>query len=286
MKLNIKHINLTIFILLAAAPLLAGLGYALLYSFGLIGVLNNGFTLEHWQKVLTDSVFWRSMGFSFYVAFITMSVAISLALWAVVRWGAAFRSGALSFLIYLPLTLPATVMGFYSFQLLSKSGVLSRLGFQMGLLNNLDAFPILLNDSWGVGIIFAHVCMATPFFVILFTNLYHNERLSAFAELARTMGATQDQIIWRVLVPVLLRRSFATLVLYFIFVMGAFEIPLLLGSQSRQMVAVLTIEKLQKFNLYDIPQAYVISVVYGMIVIILVLYLLGKRQKKELPDHA
>ncbi len=286
MKLNIKHINLTIFILLAAAPLLAGLGYALLYSFGLIGVLNNGFTLGHWQKVLTDSVFWRSMGFSFYVAFITMSVAISLALWAVVRWGAAFRSGALSFLIYLPLTLPATVMGFYSFQLLSKSGVLSRLGFQMGLLNNLDAFPILLNDSWGVGIIFAHVCMATPFFVILFTNLYHNERLSAFAELARTMGATQDQIIWRVLVPVLLRRSFATLVLYFIFVMGAFEIPLLLGSQSRQMVAVLTIEKLQKFNLYDIPQAYVISVVYGMIVIILVLYLLGKRQQKELPDHA
>lgn len=286
MKLNIKHINLTIFILLAAAPLLAGLGYALLYSFGLIGVLNNGFTLEHWQKVLTDSVFWRSMGFSFYVAFITMSIAISLALWAVVRWGAAFRSGALSFLIYLPLTLPATVMGFYSFQLLSKSGVLSRLGFQMGLLNNLDAFPILVNDSWGVGIIFAHVCMATPFFVILFTNLYHNERLSAFAELARTMGATQDQIIWRVFVPVLLRRSFATLVLYFIFVMGAFEIPLLLGSQSRQMVAVLTIEKLQKFNLYDIPQAYVISVVYGMIVIILVLYLLGKRQKKELPDHA
>lgn len=282
MKLKGKHINLTIFILLAAAPLLAGLAYALLYSFGLIGILNKGFTVEHWQKVLTDIVFWRSMGFSFYIAFITMSIAISLALWAVVRWGTTFRKGALSFLIYLPLTLPATVMGFYTFQLLSKSGVLSRLGFQMGLLNNLDAFPSLVNDSCGVGIIFAHVCMATPFFVILFTNLYHNERLSAFMELAKTMGATQGQITWRVLVPVLLRRSFATLVLYFIFVMGAFEIPLLLGSQSRQMVAVLTIEKLQKFNLYDIPQAYVISVVYGMIVITLVLYLLGKQKKTEL----
>ncbi|HMO39348.1 MAG TPA: ABC transporter permease subunit [Saprospiraceae bacterium] len=273
-----KYSYLTLFILLAGVPLLAGLGYALLYSLGLTGVLNEGFTIVHWYKSLINRSLWQSLGFSFYIAFITMSIAIGLALWAVVRQGEAFRSGYLSFLIYLPLTLPATVIGFYSFQLLAKSGLLSRLGFQAGLLNDLADFPVLVNDSWGVGIIFTHICMATPFLIILFTNLYHNENLKSFAALAQTLGARAPQVIWRVIIPVLLQKSFATLVLYFVFVMSSYEIPLLLGSQSRQMISVFTIEKLQRFNLQDIPQAYAISVLYGMLLIILVIKLLGRNK--------
>ncbi len=278
MRVIAKYSHLTLFILLAGVPLLAGLGYALLYSLGLTGVLNEGFTIEHWHKTLINKNLWQSLGFSFYIAFITMGIAIGLALWAVVRQGEAFRSGYLSFLIYLPLTLPATVMGFYSFQLLAKSGLLSRLGFQAGLLNDLANFPVLVNDSWGVGIIFTHVCMATPFLVILFTNLYHNENLKAFAALAETLGARPPQVTWRIIIPVLLQKSFATLVLYFVFVMSSYEIPLLLGSQSRQMISVFTIEKLQRFNLQDIPQSYAISVLYGMLLIILVINLLGRNK--------
>lgn len=278
MRVIAKYSHLTLFILLAGVPLLAGLGYALLHSLGLIGVLNEGFTTTNWHKTLINKNLWQSLGFSFYIAFITMSIAIGLALWAVVRQGDAFRSGYLSFLIYLPLTLPATVMGFYSFQLLAKSGLLSRLGFQAGLLNDLADFPVLVNDSWGVGIIFTHICMAAPFLVILFTNLYHNENLKSFVALAKTLGATPPQVTQRIIVPVLLQKSFATLVLYFVFIMSSYEIPLLLGSQSRQMISVFTIEKLQRFNLQDIPQAYAISVLYGMLLIILVINLLGRNK--------
>lgn len=281
MILKLRTFSFIIFILLTVAPLLVGVGYALLYSVGLVGLLNTGFTLENWIKVLTDEAFWRSLGFSFYIAFITILISASLAMAAVVRVGAWFRRGTLSFMIYLPLVFPAMVMGFYTFQLLSKAGILSRIGFQLNIIQEVNNFPDLVNDTWGIGIIFAHVCMATPFLLILFNNLYQNERLEAYANLAKTLGATQGQITWRVLIPVLLNKAFATLLLYFIFVMSAYEIPLLLGSQSRQMVSVFTIQKLQRFNLEDMPQAYVVSVVYTVLIMIMLIVLLSKRMNKS-----
>lgn len=279
MKFSIKHISFLIFILLTGMPILIGVGYAFLYSVGLVGLLNHGFTLENWTKVLSSDEFWRSLGFSFYIAFVTILIAVSLAMAVVVRLGAWFRRGILSFMIYLPLVFPAMVMGFYTFQLLSKAGIISRIGYQIGLVKEVNNFPDLVNDTWGIGIIFAHVCMATPFFIILLNNLYQNERLDAYVNLAKTMGATANQINWKVIIPVLLNQSFATLLLYFVFVMSSYEIPLLLGSQSRQMVSVFTIQKLQRFNLQDIPQAYVVSVVYSILVIIMLITLLQSNIK-------
>ena len=41
--------------------------------------------------------------------------------------------------------------------------------------------------------------MATPFLIILFSNLYQSERLQSYSDLAKTMGATVQQINFRVL---------------------------------------------------------------------------------------
>lgn len=278
MKASAKNISLAFFLVLTAVPLGAGLIYALLYSLGLTGILNHGFTIEHWQKLLLGDAFLWSLSFSVWVALVTMAISVALALAAVLRWQRAFERRFLSFLIYLPLVFPAMVVGFYTFQMLAKSGVLSRVSYQLGWISNLNQFPDWINDNWGIGIIVAHTFMATPFLIILFSNLYQNERLDEFVKLAETLGASRRQIVWRVTTPVLLNRAFATLVLYFIFVMSSYEIPLLLGSQSREMISVLTIRKLQRFNLNDIPQAYAISVLYGAILILLVTRLLHKNR--------
>lgn len=268
MNFQIKHIAFIIFVLFTGVPLLIAISYAFLYSVGLIGVLSNGFTLEHWIKVLTAKEFFRSLGFSFYIAFMTTIIALCLSMLATVKFGRWFREGQLSFMIYYPLVFPAMIMGFYTFQLLSKSGIISRISYQVGILSDLNRFPDWVNDNLGIGIIFAHVSMATPFLIILFSKLYQSESLNSYKNLADTMGASPKQVIWKVIIPILINRAFPTLILYFIFVMSAYEIPLLLGSQSRQMISVFTIQKLQRFNLQDIPQAYVVSVVYAILVII------------------
>jgi putative spermidine/putrescine transport system permease protein len=173
------------------------------------------------------------------------------------------------------------VVAFVVFQTLSGAGLASRLAYNLGLTGGIEDFPNWVNDAWGAGIIAAHVFMATPFFIILLAQLYQSERLGEYAQLAATLGATARQSARRVIVPVLLRQSFPTLVLYFIFVMGSYEIPLLLGSQSPQMVSVLTIRKLQRFDLADIPQAYTIGVLYMVFVSAAAVFLLRNKAGKK-----
>ncbi|MDV7401908.1 ABC transporter permease subunit, partial [Arthrospira platensis SPKY1] len=109
------------------------------------------------------------------------------------------------------------------------------------------------------GIIVAQAWMALPFFMLLFANLFRSSELAALGEVARSLGAGSRQVAHRVYAPVLLRKAAPTLTLYFIFVLGAYDIPLLLGAQSPQMVSMLAIRKLQRFNLMEVPQAYAIS---------------------------
>lgn len=281
MQKTSAYLGLGIFLALTAFPLLLGIGYALLYSLGLAGILSEGFTLEHWAAVLGSGSFWATMAFSAYVAFVAIGLAVGLALAVVVRRPEAFSGGKLSFFIYMPLGIPAIVMAFFIFQMLSKGGMLSRLAWQLGIIDGLQRFPDWVNGQHGVGIMVAHCCMALPFFIILYSNMYQSEGLPALMQQAQALGATPRQASRRVAVPILLRRSFATIVLYFLFVMSSYEIPLLLGSQSRQMVSVLAIQKLQRFNLGDIPQAYAISVLYSVIVIALVFWLPGLVKRPE-----
>lgn len=270
----------SLFVLLSAVPVVAGVSYALLYSLGLTGALSAGFTLAHWQEVLSGAGFWRTLGFSLYVGLMSIGIALALSLALVLREPKAFTRGKLSFLIYLPLSIPAIVMAFFIFQLLGKGGWLSRLSDQLGLISALEQFPDWVNDNYGIGIIVAHVIMAAPFFTIFFANLYHNERLGDYLHLAETLGANRHQQILQVALPVLLRRGLGTVFLYFMFVMGSYEIPLLVGSQSVQMVSVRAIQRLQRYNLGDIPEAYAISVAYSVLVVVLLGGLLWYNRKQ------
>lgn len=250
-----------------ALPVSCGLIYAVLYSLGTVGVLNTETSTKAWSAVLFGQGFWTSIGFSFYVGIVSVSIAIAIALSIALNWKRALNKGFLSTFIYIPLCFPGTVMAFVSFQSLSKSGLLSRIGFKAGWIEDLQQFPSLINDAYGFGIIFTSILLITPFFIILFSNLHNSEHIESYKQLASTFGASKRQILFKVTLPILLKRSQVTLLLFVVFVMGSYEVPLLLGRQHPQMISVATLQKIQRFNLYDIPQGYAMSVLYVCITV-------------------
>ncbi|NAS31646.1 ABC transporter permease subunit [Flavobacteriaceae bacterium R38] len=278
----IAIISKSIFVVFTLIPVALGFGYAFLYSFGILGILNDGFTLAHWKKVLFTPTLWESLGFSFYIALISLTIAIVFALIIAIYLKQKLQKGFLSIAIYLPLVFPALVMAFFSFLLLSKSGWLSRVSIRLGFINELEQFPNWINDNYGIGIIFTSILLITPFFIILYTNLYHHEKLDNYKELSQSLGASPINTLRKVLIPILLRKSIFTIVLFFIFVMSSYEVPLLLGKQHPQMISVFTVDKLQRFNLLDIPQAYAISCLYGLLVLGTMALFLVKHSKIKL----
>ena len=125
--------------------------------------------------------------------------------------------------------------------------------------------------------------MVLPFFVLLFLNVYKNERIAELSVLAQALGASKIQVSKKVFLPILLQKTWVLIVLYFIFLLGAYEIPLILGQESPQMLSVLIIREIKQYDLTKISEGYVVAVIYTAVVAVaaIALFLPKKRNTYE-----
>ena len=279
LKFPPNKLLLGFYALMVAGLPLAGLAYALLGSVGVVGPLGVGFTGRYWQALGADAGLLKSALFSLWVAGASLGLSVALALALVLGAQATLRRRPFPALLYVPLLMPSLVMGFYLFQLLSRAGWLSRLSFGLGLTHSVEGFPELVQDAAGVGIIAAQVLLLFPFLTLLFQAIYQESRLADYRQLTQTLGASAAQFRWRVAVPVLLRRAMPTLLLSGIATLGAYDLPLLLGRPYPQMLSVYIATRLQRFDLRELPAAYLAGflVAVGLLGLILVLTRLTRR---------
>lgn len=282
MKIHLKHISLLLFALIGVLPFAAAFIYALLYSFGMVGIVNEGFTLKFWKVVLESGEFFSSFFYSAAVALAALLISVGTALWITHKFRDQLEGKFLSFVAYLPLAIPGIVAGFFVFQLLSKGGFFSRLSHSLGLIAGPSQFPDLVNDAYAIGIILAFATIVTPFFVLLFLNVCKNERIDELSVLAQSLGASSNQVTLKVFLPIILQKTRTLIILYFIFLLGAYEVPLILGQESPQMLSVLIIREINQYDLSRISEGYVVAVMYTLLVAVAaILLFLPKSHSRE-----
>jgi putative spermidine/putrescine transport system permease protein len=271
-----KVLSIAFFLLFTLIPLVIGLIYAFLYSIGMVGALSKGFTLVHWQAVLSAESFRYSLLTSVIIAAMSLGMSTFLALFFTILLEKNPKLGTQNskLIFYLPLSIPPIIAAFLTFQFLGNSGIVSRFFYAIGWVQNAESFPALVNDTLYIGVIFTQVVMTFPFLTLLFLSLYKTNKINELSLMSKTLGASDSQIRRRVVVPILMQKARPNMLLLFIFLMSSYEIPLLLGRQSPMMLSVLISQKFRKFNLADIPQAYAI------LVIILVVFVI-KNQKSS-----
>ncbi|MEO6538400.1 MAG: ABC transporter permease subunit [Ferruginibacter sp.] len=272
----------SLLIIFAVLPLLAGLGYALLYSLGLAGTLGKGFTLENYVQLFSRNNVIGTFVYTIILSIISLSLCIFISLLITLKFQRFFSRGIMSYLVSLPLSFPAIVGAFFFFQFLSSAGLLARIFYQAGFISSITQFPNLINDKWSIGIIATQTFLSCPFFILLFVNIYRNERINEYLHLSYTLGAPKLKAAFTVAIPVMLKKALPTLLLYFIFKLGAYEIPLLLGRSTPETISVMAVRKLQRFNLADIPQGYAVAVLYAIVVaLLLIVFFKINRQLHE-----
>lgn len=256
----------------------AGLVYALLYSFGLIGITSQRFTVEYWSAVLAQDSFWKSIAFSALQAGVgvLLTVVISLLVLQTLKE----KKEPKTFLFY-PLIIAPVVVAFAFFSFWSDSGFVAKLCYQMGLISAPNEFPSIINSNGGLGILLAHLFLGVPFFVISFLNIYKSFNLSDLKVLSKSLGSSKIQALFKVEIPILLRQSSRQILLYFVFFFGAYEIPLLLGSESNRMFSILILDKLTKFDISEKPQAFVMTSFYLISMLTILFFMLKKTPKRD-----
>jgi putative spermidine/putrescine transport system permease protein len=268
------------FWLLVLLPLAAGLFYALLYSLGLAGLLAQGFTLRHWGETLASREVWASLLLSLRVAATVVLFSAAAALWLARQLRCRLDGAFPAAWLYLPLVTPGLVAAFVAFQLFSGSGLAARLLATAGLIEGPGEMPELVLDPWAWGVVIAHSFLAIPFLLLLFHQLYKSERVEELRRLATSLGATPRQNLWRVEIPLLLRAAAGNLALLLVLVAGSYEVPLLLGRQSPQMLSVLILRHFSMFDLGQKPIAYALALLYTLVVV-LALWVAWRRQAAD-----
>jgi putative spermidine/putrescine transport system permease protein len=268
-KRLIFNLPLALLIIFAIVPLLLGIGYALLYSFGSVGVLNHGFTTQNWKDAFANNEVLFSFLYTIALSLVSLFLCVSIGMFIALLLGKRLHRGIASYIIYLPMAFPSIVAAFFFFQFLSNAGLLSRLFYKLGIIESVTGFPNLVNDKFGIGIITAQFFLTLPVFVLLYLSIISNENIERLKILASSLGAGRAKVLWRITIPALLKKSYPAIILFFIFKLGSYEIPLLLGRSSPETISVLIVRKMQRFNLMDIPQGFVVAVIYALLVIAL-----------------
>lgn len=274
-----KSLTFYLYVGLMLLPLFTGFLYSFFYSTGRIGLLSKGFNWHSWEAVFNDSSVLNTFLDSALVATISIAISMVLALYLVLRTQLVKAKGMLQTILQIPLAFPPMIIAFFMFQLLNKGGIVSRIFFKLGLVSNIEAFPTLVNDKYQIGVIASMVFLSTPFLLVFFIQKMNTNSLNDFANISKTLGATRWQTEKKVLLPILLKYSWFNIVLYWLFLFGNYEIPLILGYQNPPMISVLISQKLTKFNLNDLPQAYVLAILYLFVVIVVFSIFFVKQSK-------
>lgn len=267
-----RKLVIPFYLLLVLVPLVLGVGYSLFYSTGLIGLLDQGFTLRHWDHLWSGEGALESIAYSLYIAVASLVVAVLPAL-GMSHWLSHHKRGS-SFIGWLvpPLLLAPIIAAFVVQNVLAPTGLLARLLHAFGILKDLDGMPRMVNDTWSIGILVTHALLIAPLFTLLFLAIARKERLPRMREIAVGLGASGRTFLWRVHAPVILGRARPFLLLYGLFLFGAFEVPLLLGRSAPRSVSVFIFEKMTRFDLNDIAVGHAMAVVYTVLVAVMVLF--------------
>lgn len=263
---------------LIALPIGWVVGESLLYSLGLVGYFAEGFTLRHWQAAFTAGGLRQSLVYTPLIAGLSTLLASGLAL-SLATWFPDERNRKLSRgMLCLLLGTPTAVLSLMVDLLLNPGGYVARVLFHLGVIDSPSQFPPLVHDPWSMGVITALTLHQFPLLALYFLGLWKTLKIDRYCQIARTLGASPAQCRWRVVLPMLIGRGRALVGLCFLFSLGSYEIPLLLGSQAPQIFSVLTSRHFGQFDLQQRPQAFVLATTYISLVMVLLFILLRRRR--------
>lgn len=198
------------------------------------GFYSTAFVFDNYARFLSP-FFGKVLGFSLFLA---IAVAICCVLIAVPFTYLLTRARRRTQVVWLVallsvLSLSEVIIGFAWSTLFSRTAGITNLFVAIGLMSE----AVALNPSFGA-VLTAMVYQALPYTVlVLYPALVRLD--PTLTEAARTLGASPLKSFFTVVVPALRNTVVATLIMVFIFALGSYLLPQILGRPQHWTLSVL-----------------------------------------------
>ena len=271
--------------LILGAIFIIGLGTGIIQSLGVIPAFGlTEPTLDYYKEVLTRPDTLQSLKYSLYIAFISavFATVIGTFLCAVLVWKNKTKGGIMR-IVQVPIIVPHVVVALFVVNILSQNGILARVCAQLGLIADQQQFPMFVYDQNGIGVILAYLWKEIPFIIYFVLALMANIN-GSLGEAAVNLGANRFQAFMKVTLPLCMNTILSGFLIVFVFALGAYELPYILGATKPKALPILAYIEYTKPDLLARPYAMAIN---GIIVVIslisaVVYYILIRRSTKKL----
>lgn len=266
---------------------LIGLANGLIQSLGIVPAFGlTEPTLRYYQEILTRPDMAESILFSLKIALIS---SVTATLGGIVICGICvignYTGSCIQRMIQLPVIVPHVVVALFIINIFSQNGLLARLAYALGFITDQQQFPIIIYNTEGIGIILAYVWKELPFIVYFVIAMMANIN-NRLGEAAINLGAGKWQAFFRITLPLCKNTIISGFLIIFVFALGSYELPLLLGATKPKALPILAYQQYIHPDLKNRPYAMALNGVVLLISLIcaFVYYLLMKKNMETLAE--
>lgn len=222
-------------------------------------------TLNYYKEVLTSKDMVSSILFSLYIAMISslFAVIIGVLICLIIVMNKNTK-GIYERLVQIPIVVPHVVVAIFVLNIFCKSGLVARVLTNLGLISGQEQFINLVYDKCGIGIILAYLWKEIPFIIYFVLSIMANIN-DSLGQAAINLGASKWYTFKKVTLPLCMHTILSGFLIIFVFALGAYEIPQLLGPTLPKALPILSYIQYTHPNLQNRPYAMALN---GIIIII------------------
>ncbi len=229
-------------------------------------------SFKHFASVLGDPDFLQSLMLTLYVALTSTVIAAAISIvMAIFLLSLSEKSRMVHFIFQIPLTVPHLVIAVAMVFMLTPTGILSRLVIKLGLIDSSSAFPLLVNDSWGIGIILTYVWKEIPFITLMILSVLRRTGVELL-EVGRTLKAGRWQRFRYITLPTISPSLGAACLIVFAYTFGTFEVPFLMGQTYPMMLPVWAYKNYSDVDLLARPEGIATGLIIAGIIVVAIVF--------------
>ncbi|QPC48167.1 ABC transporter permease [Mangrovibacillus cuniculi] len=219
----------------------------------------NQHPLMYYMELYQNPVFLKSLGFTIWITLVSTILSILIG-WGICKVTVPYLKKASNrLIIWIPMMFPHFVWAYMVYLLVNPSGVISITLVEIGLVENRESFPLLVQDKWGIGTIITYVWKEVPFVILMLLPAYV-EMDTRYKEQASLLGASKWKVFKIAELPWIAPTLLEILLILVAFIFVGYEVPALVGSSEQKALGVLLFDWFYGGNVANRPLGYALAV--------------------------
>ncbi len=230
----------------------------------------NEITFDYYKEIFKETSFLNSLIFSLKTSLISTLISVILGVLLSYILAQDKYSNFRHAILNLPIIVPHIVVVFLMVTIFSQSGIISRLLYDIGVINDSSQFINLISDKNGIGIILVYLYKGIPFVAIITYNIITNinEKLET---VALNLGASKLQAFRYITLPLSMPSIISSFIILFAFAFGSYEVPFLIGPSTPKALSVLAYTNYVSIDFNQKALSMVINIILSSISFILLI---------------